>query len=267
MKKIGVYDSGLGGVSLIGHLGLIKDAPFQEIYYFSDYSRLPYGDHDTLKLQKIGQEIVEHLIKQDVDIILVACNTATVNTIDFLRSKFEIPFVGIEPYVNAVNREIVLSESKNIGLIMTPATAKSARYNYLEKQFDTEKKIRPIAHGRLATLIENYVRLKSSFINSQNDHHQIDELRNEINQEIGALKDKNLDALILGCTHYPIFQQEFENILNVPIIDPAKFVIDQLLKIAGDESFGQYPNVYYSESCDVDWKSVDFNELLSLVKT
>lgn len=269
MKKIGVYDSGLGGVSLIGHLGLIKDAPFHSIYYFSDYSRLPYGDHDTEKLQKIGHEIVDHLIKQEVDIILVACNTATVNTIDYLRSKFDIPFVGIEPYVNAVNKEPVLSDLKNIGLIMTPATAKSSRYEYLEKQFDNQKKIQPIAHGRLATLIENYVRLKSSFIkrNNNSDKDKISEFGDEIKREIAELKNKNLDALILGCTHYPIFQKEFESILNIPIIDPAKFVIDQLIKIAGAESDKQQPEVYYSESCEESWESVDFNELLSLVKT
>lgn len=245
-KILGVYDSGLGGVSLLKEL--LKTPFVDEIYYYSDFEKLPYGDLSPAELQQRGTAICEHLALQQVDAILLACNTATVNTINFLRQQFEIPFVGIEPYVNAVKKEQVLQNKNNIGLIMTPATAKSSRVEWLKKQYDQNDRITFVASANLARHIESYLRGDKSLLGV-------------IEQEVGQLQALGFDALILGCTHYPLIQSTFEKILNIPVIDPSSYVVSHLKRVLGEEfrPAGR-PKVYYAENFQAPWKEYNLEE-------
>lgn len=245
-KKIGIYDSGLGGFSLLQEI--LNDVFVGEVYYFSDYEKLPYGNLSTDQLKERGKLICEGLIENGVDAILLACNTATVNTIDFLRDNFSIPFVGIEPYINALHKEDLLKDKKRIGLIMTPATAKSKRVYWLKDNFDKDDRITMLSSEVLAFAIEEYLR---------GDEQQL----LNIEKEILELKKLDLEGLILGCTHYPLVQDLFTKTLKIPVVDPHKFVIKQLRQILGKESLekenlDREVKVFYRESTEAAWENL-----------
>ena len=101
------------------------------------------------ELKERGIEICQYLIDQDVDAILLACNTATVNTIGSMRQKFSIPFVGVEPYISAIKKEQSLKGKCNIGLVVTPATAKSERVSWLKCKFDHDDRVTIVASEAL----------------------------------------------------------------------------------------------------------------------
>lgn len=253
-KKLGVYDSGMGGFSLVKEI--LKDPFVSEIYYYSDYERLPYGNLTTQELEARGVEICEYLLNQNVDAILLACNTATVNTINYMRQKFSVPFVGVEPYINAIKKEDSLANKNMIGLIVTPATAKSDRVNWLKGNFDQDDRVTIIASENLARSIEHYIRGEK-------------EKRAIIESELSELKQMGFDGLILGCTHYPLVMSLFDEILDIPIIDPSPFVIQQLRKVLGQENTLREsctnPIISFSENLKSGWSEMDKEQIKQMI--
>ena len=128
IKKIGIFDSGIGGLSVLKEL--LQAMPGQEFYYISDQSFAPYGNLTTDEILERSKVLTQTLLEESVDLIVVACNTATAHSIDLLRKEFDIPFVGIEPYINYVNHDY---NGENVGLICTPQTLNSERYQELKK--------------------------------------------------------------------------------------------------------------------------------------
>ena len=130
---IGIFDSGVGGISVAN---AIKSAmPAEHLIYVADSANAPYGNKSQSFILSRSQRIVEFLLAQKVKLIVVACNTATLSCIDILRQQYSLPFVGVEP---GVKPAVAATLSKKVGVLATPLTVQSERYHQLVER---------VAHG------------------------------------------------------------------------------------------------------------------------
>lgn len=192
--KIGVFDSGIGGTSVLE--AIKKLLPNEEYYYFADSKNCPYGEKEDDELYRIVKGNVEFLINWGAEIIVIACNTATTRCIEKLREEFKIPFVGTEPAVNLA----VKSNANKILVLATPGTIHSERLETLVKENQRQNQaIDLLPCPGLADTIEFNLNKDESKI-----YKKLEELLNNL--------PKDYDSIVLGCTHYSLIKpliQEF----------------------------------------------------------
>lgn len=205
--KIGIFDSGIGGTTIMN--AIKKLLPNEEYFYFADSLNCPYGNKTTKELQKVTEKATEKLINWGAEIIVVACNTATVKCIDHLRERYpEVDFVGTEPAVKVATK----SKAKNIIVLATPGTIRSER---LEKAVAESKKtgqsITLIPCKNLATDIEACVKLDKNYQPLPLDIDEELVIRLSL---LTILMESDFkqghvdpDAIVLGCTHYPLISR------------------------------------------------------------
>ncbi len=207
--KIGVFDSGIGGFSILNEI--FKILPEVDIYYIADEAFAPYG---TKKLEAIierSKSNTKELLNFNPDLILVACNTATAVAINTLRDEFLIPFVGVEPYINIINKKNEDLQFASFAVITTLLTGKSDRFRRLKEQLDPDNEVTHYSLPNLASLIEEA-------------YHQggvNQSIRLKIKKELDHYVSGNHTHLILGCTHYPLVAEEIEQLLSVKTISPC----------------------------------------------
>ena len=184
MKRIGVFDSGIGGLTVLEELK--KLLPNEDYLIYADSKNCPYGEKSDTELYDITSNIVDYLINKDCKIIVIACNTATTRCIKYLRDKYkDMTFIGTEPAIKvACDRDY-----KNILVMATPATIASERTSILvnDNKKDYENVYLVPCEG-LADAIET------------DNFKKQEEIVSSIYEEY---KDKEIDAIVLGCTHYP----------------------------------------------------------------
>ena len=213
--RIGVVDSGVGGFSVLNELHRLM--PAEEYFYLSDMEHSPYGNKDTDYLRERLHVLTDELLKEKVDLIVVACHTATAEAIESLRTDYSLPFVGIEPYLNVLNNDKF--KGKEFVVLMTETTAKSARFHALRERLDPSHVLNLHACKSLATLIEKFF----------HDEMAEGEFSQKVNAElieVKALKDRfpKLTTAILGCTHYPLVGEWIERTTGLEVLFPGEAV-------------------------------------------
>ncbi|MBQ1495883.1 MAG: glutamate racemase [Bacilli bacterium] len=185
---IGVFDSGIGGVTVLKEL--LKIMPNENYLYYSDSKNNPYGDKSNEEIINLSDNVVEYLINQGCKIIVIACNTASAISKEYLRNKYSIPIIAIEPaYKLVVNNEKTL-------VMATKATINSEKFHKLFDTYDNHNTVLLPCPG-LADLIEE-----------GNENKINDYLENK-------LKDyKDVKNVVLGCTHYPLIKDEIKKVIN-----------------------------------------------------
>ena len=188
-RPIGVFDSGVGGLTVFAEIQ--KVLPNENIIYLGDTKNFPYGSKSKDEIIKFAIENTQILIDKGCKLIVIACGTATSQAIDVLKEKFTIPIIGIiEPTVDYVKKECL----KKIGVIATEGTIRSGAWeNNLKKQIP-DIMVTNKACPMLATIAEEG-RAKS------------EEGRKVIKEYMEPFKANHIDKIILGCTHYPIYQE------------------------------------------------------------
>ena len=132
-RPIGIFDSGVGGLTVVKEI--VKCLPNENIVYFGDTARVPYGDKSKDVVTKYSKQIVRFLMTKNVKAIIAACNTVSSNSMEELRKEFDIPFVGVvEPGVKSV---LETTKNKKVGIIGTEATVRSGMYSRLIHQADS----------------------------------------------------------------------------------------------------------------------------------
>lgn len=210
-NPIGIFDSGLGGLSVFREVN--KILPNESVVYFADSLNCPYGDKSVDEVRLLSRKIVDFLIKEkNCKLIVIACNTATALVIiDNLREIYNVLVVGIEP---AIKPAVKLTESKNVGILATERTLQSEAFQKLENKFisDDVNFYKKAGIG-LAEIVEN---------------NQVDalETRKLLENYLKVFIDNNVDQLILGCTHYPFLGEVINSITEnkINLIDPAEAV-------------------------------------------
>ncbi len=221
VQPIGIFDSGVGGLSVLRH---IQDSlPSENIIYFADQAHVPYGSRSLAEIRHFSEEITRFLLNHGSKIIVVACNTASAAALSTLRKTFpQVLFVGMEP---AVKPAALKTRSGKVGVLATENTFASPRYAQLMSRFAKDVEVLEDPCRGLVPLIEAG---KISY--------------KETSQLLGGVLAPMLafgvDTLVLGCTHYPFIRPVIEKIIEadtrgfpVTIIDPAPAVARQIGKV------------------------------------
>ena len=214
-SPIGFFDSGIGGTSIWKEV--VTLLPNENTIYLADSKNAPYGQKSKEKIIEFSIKNTELLLNHNAKIIVVACNTATTNAISILRDKYKIPFIGIEPAIKPAG---LITKTKKIGILATKGTLNSELFENTSGQLDPEIEIIEQVGTGLVELIE------SGNIDSQ----EMDELLLEYLQ---PMREQNIDALVLGCTHYPYLIPKIRKITgnDIKIIDSGEAVARQTKNI------------------------------------
>jgi glutamate racemase len=207
---IGVFDSGVGGMTVAR--AIEESMPQYSLVYFGDLARTPYGPKSPAAIQEYSRQNIRFLLKKGAKCIIIACNSASSVAADVLKKEFSIPI--IEVVTPAVEKVVSLAEVKRIGIIGTRATIKSKLYEKLITEKQPGYKIFSRACPLLVPLVEE------GWLNKR-------ETKMIIRRYLHPLREKQLDALILGCTHYPILKK----LINARIGKKVK-IIDSSMEVA-----------------------------------
>jgi len=205
-QPIGFLDSGLGGLSVVREVK--KLLPRENIEYFADNQRQPYGEKSQPELIKYTSQIINFLLKKKIKACVIACNTATAASLKQAKENFFIPIIGvIKP---AVQDAIKKTSNKRIGVIATEFTTKNEAYPREIKSIDAEIKVFSNFCPEFVSIVEA-------------GKLTIPETYEVAREHLKPLKDAQIDTLILGCTHYSFLRKVISDIMGpeVILIDPA----------------------------------------------
>lgn len=195
ISPIGFFDSGIGGISVWKEV--VKLLPRENTIYLADSKNSPYGSKTISEIQDISFKNTKWLIEKGCKLIVVACNTATTNSINLLREKFEIPFVGIEPGIKPAIKE---SKNGKIGVLATRGTLSSELFEKTSQSFFGIDIIEKEGDG-IVEIIES-----GKFENN--------ELESLLRKYLNPMIDYGIDQLVLGCTHYFIVKDLIKKIVG-----------------------------------------------------
>ncbi|OLT60525.1 glutamate racemase [Moorena bouillonii] len=224
-RPIGIFDSGVGGLTVLREL--YKQLPSESIIYFADTARLPYGTRSADEIVQFGFEILSWMVQQDVKMVVMACNTSSALALETLRSEFDIPMLGlILPGARAA-----LHQGRRIGVIATPATAASNAYRNAILEVEPTAQVWQVGCPEFVPLVEEN-RLCEPYTTAV------------ARQYLEPLLAAQIDTLVYGCTHYPHLEPILREILppDVKLVDPAKYVVAaaaQELDLIGGKNTGE----------------------------
>ena len=216
--KIGIFDSGIGGLSVLP--AARRALPAADILYYADEKHVPYGEKTPEEILAYSMEAVDFLVSMGVGAVVVACNTATSVAVNALREKYEspeigIPIIGMEP---AVKRALDTCATGRILVAATPVTVKGQKLKLLVDRYDINKLTDSLPMPNLVRLAEGEL-----FGGKEADEY--------IERELSCLDLSQYSALVLGCTHFNYFKDSFRRVLpnNVSIVDGVDGTVRRLV--------------------------------------
>ena len=229
--KIGIFDSGVGGFTVLN--SLLKTRKDVEVYYLADTGRIPFGNKNNKEIRSIAKEICTFFADKNLDALLIACNTTNACALDILESSLGIPCFDL---INSVSDII---HGQIIGVLATTATVKSSFY---EKAITSKKENLKIFQQECPELVSE---IEKQTLDINNINYLLD-------LYLGSLLNKNIEELILGCSHYPLIYDFLRKKIDssIKIIDPSKALI---------KKFNEYfknPEIYRYES--LSYENVKF---------
>jgi glutamate racemase len=204
---IGIFDSGVGGLTVVH--ALLRTLPHEDLIYLGDTGRAPYGTKSGETVTRYSIENVEFLLARGVKMIVVACNSASATALDALRERFDVPIVGvIEPGARAA---VAHTRSGRVGVIGTEATIGSGAYTRALRQLQPSLELYTRACPLLVPLAEE-------------GWLEGDITRSVVETYLASLARSGIDALILGCTHYPLLRDVIASVMgpDVRLVDSAE---------------------------------------------
>lgn len=203
-QPIGVFDSGLGGLSVLREIRALL--PPEDLLYYADNAYCPYGVRGRAEIQERSERIARMLIDEGAKVIVVACNTASAMAIEHIRLEFPgIPFVGLEP---AVKPAVKLTRSGRIGVLATPRTVAGERLRWLIETHANGIEVRTVAATGLVELVEAGTLSGPEVVGA-------------LRPLLDPMLEAGADVVVLGCTHYPFLRGEIETYVGagIPVID------------------------------------------------
>jgi glutamate racemase len=216
---IGIFDSGVGGLSVLH--AIHQQFPAQDVIFFADQAHVPYGSRPLEQVRSFSKAITEFLFSQGAGLIVVACNTASAAALQNLRKQFpDKKFVGMEPAIKPAAEQ---TKTGVVGILATPATFQGALYASVVERFASGVQILQDTCPGLVSQIEK---------------GDLDgpETRRILEDALLPMLAKNIDTIVLGCTHYPFIIPLIQQIAGfvVRVIDPAPAVARQTGRMLGE---------------------------------
>ena len=226
---IGVFDSGVGGPTVAREI--MRQIPNERIVYFGDTARVPYGSKSKDNIIKFSRQIIRFLQTENVKAIVIACNTASALALDEMQQEFDLPILGVvKPGAKVA---VETTANKRIGLIGTEANIRSGVYTRYIKSLDDEAKVFEKACPLFVPLVEEGW------------------LHDDITLQVASryleeLKEKDIDTLIMGCTHYPLIRSTIRKVMGdkVNLVNPAYETAIELKNLLERDNL--------ANKCDVD---------------
>ena len=199
--KVGIFDSGMGGLSVLHRaLQIMPDIDF---IYYADKDHVPYGEKTEEQVKGFVEEIIDFMLRKQVDAIVIACNTATSAAAKHLREKYpDYPIIGLEP---ALKPAALSMEYPTVLAMATPLTLKEEKFNNLMAQFEDEAEFIKLPAPELVKFIE------SGDLDSKEEIAYLEEI-------LSPYTDGKVDAVVLGCTHFPFARRTIQRILGEDVL-------------------------------------------------
>lgn len=191
---IGVFDSGLGGISVLREL--VRVMPNEDFVFFGDSKNAPYGTRPTAEVKQLSYDVVAHLRQVPVKAIVIACNTATSAAAQALRADYSLPIIGIEP---ALKPAVLNYPGGEVVVLATELTLREEKFHQQLMKYDTTANIHPVPAPQLVEYVER------GEIDSPAVRHYLQTLLQPF---------KQIDAVVLGCTHYPFVKGALRKLLG-----------------------------------------------------
>lgn len=213
--KIGIFDSGIGGLSVL-HRAL-KELPDAEFIYYADTKNVPYGEKPKELVLELVENIVNFMASQNVDAVVVACNTATSVAINDLREKFDFPIIGMEP---AVKKALEDYPEKRTLVFATPITVQGEKMKYLLERVDQDHLVDMVPTPGLVRFAE-----KGIFEGTEVEDYILEQLK--------GFDLNNYSSLVLGCTHFNYFKKTLNKLLpdTIHFVDGIEGTVMQLKRM------------------------------------
>ena len=244
-NPIGVFDSGIGGLSVLKQF--LRFLPYEKYIYLGDTARVPYGNKSPETVIEYSLEASRFLISKDVKLIVIACNTASSVALDIVREAVDIPVIGmIYPAAQAALRA---SASGNIGIIGTRATIASKAY---------ESALNKLSENRTLKVFSQACPLFVPIVEEGWLRHQATRIIAE--EYLASLIDKNIDTLVLGCTHYPLLSQIISEIMpGITLIDSGEHASVNAVRVLGESGMLADEREEYNFTPETDFYVTDIH--------
>ncbi|HEY7030321.1 MAG TPA: glutamate racemase [Thermomicrobiales bacterium] len=222
---IGVFDSGLGGLSVVRELRALM--PTEDILYFADSAYCPYGTRPPAEITARCLAIGDELLAQGVKAIVLACNTACAVALTDLRARLDVPIVGVEPAVKPATR---LTRTQRVAVLATPRTVASERLARLIQNFAADVEVATVAAPGLVKLVE------AGDVRGPN-------VRRALRQLLEPLLAWEVDVVVLGCTHYPFLRGEIERLVGpeVRVVDSGEAIARRTRAVLEERGMSRNP--------------------------
>ena len=224
MATIGIFDSGIGGLSVFREIR--KVLPAENYVYYSDSANCPYGERTEEFIIDRCRKITEFLLSEGADIIIVACNTATAAAIKTLRAEYQIKFIGMEP---AIKPAAQMTKTGVVGVLATAGTLKSEKYLRHKEKYASNILIAEHVGEGFVELVEKGITTGPEAVSTAK-------------YSLEPLIKAGADTIVLGCTHYPFLADaikeagsEIAEDKTLQIIDPAPAIAKRLLEVMDEE--------------------------------
>ena len=203
---VGVFDSGVGGLTVAREIS--RQLPKENIVYFGDTARVPYGSKSQNTIIRFSEQIIRFLKTKQVKAIVIACNTASALALDAVRDEFDIPIMGV--VIPGARAAVEATKNRHVGVVGTDATVQSGMYT---------KVIREMAPD--ITVIEKACPLFVPLVEEGFKEHVV--TQEIIEYYLESMKHTDIDAMILGCTHYPLIRSKIREYMGdrIQIVNPA----------------------------------------------
>ncbi len=236
MAPIGVFDSGVGGLSVWREI--VRLLPQESILYLADQAHVPYGARKTTEVACLTHVAVSWLLEQGAKLIVIACNTASAAALTSLRYHWpNVPIVGMEPAVKPASQA---TRTGHVGVLATPGTLRASRFSHLVERFANGVHVHTLMGSGLVEMVER-------------NELSGPRVKERIRRILAPIQDAPIDHLVLGCTHFPFLADTLQQVLGdgVSLVDPAPAVARQTQRM-----LSQYGLQTTAEEVRVSWRFV-----------
>ncbi len=236
-RAIGFMDSGVGGLTVVREA--LRQLPLESVCFIGDQARLPYGPRSSEEVRRFSEQMAAFLLKKNIKMLVIACNTATSAALEDLKEKLPIPVVGvISPGSRAA---LKVSRNRRIGVIGTEGTIKSGAYERAILSKDSSVEVFSLACPKFVPLVES-------------NEYDSPIAKKVVAETLQYFENKHVDTLVLGCTHYPLLRPIIQDVMGeqVTLIDSGAETIGTVsalldyFDIAKDASGDRTKNHYFT---------------------